>query len=281
VRLERALLDLTTETTMRRVLITGSSSGLGFLAGKLLVEQGHRVVLHARDDAKARATKAALPGCDAVVVGDVSSMAGMTSVAEQANALDRFDAVIHNVALGSEERRVPTSDGMTELFSVNVVAPYVLTALIERPERLIYLSSDMHAGGNERLEDPQWETRPWSGGRAYSDTKLYDLMLALYLARRWPDTLVNAVDPGWVPTRMGGSNAPGDALDGATTQAWLAVSDEPSARVTGHYFHHQKPQRFKKAASQPAAQERLVEYLELLTGIKLPRATLTPRSGGR
>ena len=254
----------------RTVLITGSSSGLGFLAGKLLVEQGHRVVLHARDDAKARDSKQKLPGCEAVVVGDVSTLAAMKSVAEQANALGRFDAVIHNVALGSERRRVETPDGVTQVFAVNVLAPYVLTALIERPARLIYLGSGMHEGGDERLADPQWQTRRWSGWQAYSDTKLYDLMLALYLARRWPDVLVNAVDPGWVPTRMGGRSAPDDLAEGAATQAWLAVSDEPSATVSGRYFHHRKPRRFKRAASDPDAQERLVAYLERLTGIALP-----------
>jgi NAD(P)-dependent dehydrogenase (short-subunit alcohol dehydrogenase family) len=255
---------------MRRIFVTGSSDGLGFLAGKLLIEQGHRVVLHARDETKGRALKARLPGCDAVALGDVSTMAAMKSVADQVNGLGRFDAVIHNVAVGTHEQRILTPDGITQLFAVNVVAPYVLTASIDRPGRLIYLSSDMHAGGDERLEDPQWETRSWNSHQAYSDTKLHDLTLSMYLAHRWPDVLVNAVNPGWVRTRMGGRDAPGDALQGATTQAWLAVSEEPTATVTGRYFHHQEPQPFNPAASRPDVQERLVEYLERLTGIRLP-----------
>ena len=255
---------------MRRIFITGSADGLGLLAGKMLVEQGHGVVLHARSESRAREIKDKLPGCEHVVVGDVSTLGAMKTVADQVNALGRFDAVIHNVAIGASEERVLTTDGLTQLFAVNVVAPYVLTALIGRPERLIYLSSDMHAGGDESLDDPQWKARPWNSTQAYSDTKLYDLTLCMLVARRWPHALVNAVDPGWVPTRMGGANAPGDLVDGATTQAWLAVSEEPSAKVSGRYFHHQKHRSFKRSASRPEVQEHLLEYLEQVTRIQLP-----------
>jgi NAD(P)-dependent dehydrogenase (short-subunit alcohol dehydrogenase family) len=256
---------------MRRIFITGSSDGLGFLAGQLLLEQGHSVVLHARNDTRARELKARLPGCEAVVIGDVSTIAEMKSVAAQVNALGRFDAVIHNVAIGAYEDRVVTPDGVTQIFAINVVTPYVLTALITQPKRLIYLSSDMHAGGNdEDLEDPQWEARPWNSSQAYSETKLHDLTLSMNVARRWPHVLVNALDPGWVPTRLGGSNAPGNVLNGATTQAWLAVSDEPSAKVSGFYFYHQKPQPLKRSASRPDVQERLIEYLVRITRIRIP-----------
>jgi NAD(P)-dependent dehydrogenase (short-subunit alcohol dehydrogenase family) len=195
----------------------------------------------------------------------------MKSVAAQVNALGRFDAVIHNVAVGTREARVMSADGITEIFAVNVVAPYVLTALIAPPKRLIYLSSDMHAGGDdEELRDPQWETRPWNGSQAYSDTKLYDLILSMFIARRWPGVLVNAVNPGWVPTRMGGKNAPDDLREGATTQAWLAVSDDPSAMVSGSYFYHQKMRRFKSSAAEPVVQDRVIAYLQRLTRITIP-----------
>ena len=235
-----------------------------------MCEQGHSVVLHARNDTRARELKDRLPGCQAVVIGDVSTIAEMKSVADQVNALGRFDAVIHNVAIGAYEDRVMTADGITQIFAVNVVTPYVLTALTTQPKRLIYLSSDMHAGGNdEDLQDPQWETRPWNSSQAYSETKLHDLTLSMHLARRWSHVLVNALDPGWVPTRLGGNNAPGNLQEGATTQAWLAVSDEPSAKVSGFYFYHQKPQPFKRSASRPEVQERLVEYLERITHIRL------------
>jgi NAD(P)-dependent dehydrogenase (short-subunit alcohol dehydrogenase family) len=254
---------------MRRIFITGSSDGLGFLAGKLLLEQGHKVVLHARSETKARLMKDKLPDCEAVVVGDVSTLKEMKSIAEQVNKLGRFDSVIHNVGVYTTENRNLTADGLTQLFAVNVVAPYVLTALIDQPERLIYLSSDMHTSGDENLDDPQWEKRSWNSSQAYSDSKLYDLMLSKYLARRWPQVNVNAVNPGWVPTKMGGQGAPDNLIEGATTQVWLAASDEAQAKVSGHYFFHQKSRPFKQAASRPELQERLIQYLEERTGIRI------------
>lgn len=195
----------------RRVFITGSSDGLGMLAGKQLAQQGHRVVLHARNAQRAATTRASLPDCEAIVVGDVSTLAGIRSVAEQANALGRCDAVIHNVGIGDRElRRIETVDGLSQLFAINVVAPYLLTALMERPDRLVYLSSSMHNGGDASLADLQWEKRAWNGSQAYSDSKLHDMILAMGVARRWPTVRSNAVEPGWVPTRMGGAYAPDD-----------------------------------------------------------------------
>jgi NAD(P)-dependent dehydrogenase (short-subunit alcohol dehydrogenase family) len=145
---------------MARVLVTGSSEGLGLLAGQIIQDEGHAVTLHARNPARAADARAGLPGCEAVVVGDVSSLDGMRAVAEQANALGTFDAVIHNVAIGYQERRRnQTGDGVEQVFAVNVLAPYLLTALIHRPRRLIYLSSGMHRGGTPSLDDPQWTQR--------------------------------------------------------------------------------------------------------------------------
>jgi NAD(P)-dependent dehydrogenase (short-subunit alcohol dehydrogenase family) len=214
---------------MAKILITGSSDGLGLMAGRLLAEQGHTVVLHARNAARAAATRAALPAAAAVLVGDVSTLAAMRDVAAQANAWGRFDAVIHNVAIGYREQgRVQTADGLSQLWAVNVLAPYVLTALMHRPDRLVYLSSGMHSGGDASLEDPQWAARRWNGSQAYADSKLHDVLLAFGVARRWPDVVANAMTPGWVPTRMGGPGAPDDMDQAHRTQAWLAVSDAPA-----------------------------------------------------
>jgi NAD(P)-dependent dehydrogenase (short-subunit alcohol dehydrogenase family) len=117
----------------------------------------------------------------------------------------------------------------------------VLTALIAKPDRLVYLSSDMHASGCNRLDDLQWERSPWDGYQAYSDTKLHDLMLSMYVARLWADVLVNALDPGWVPTQLEGANAPGNLADCAKMQVWLAVSNDAPARVSGAYFFTTNP----------------------------------------
>ncbi len=255
---------------MARVLITGSSDGLGLLAGRQLAAQGHKVVLHARSEARAQAARGKLADCEAVVIGDVATLAAMRSVADQANALGRFDAVIHNVAIGyTESGRHETEDGMTQIFAVNVAAPYVLTACIDRPARLIYLSSGMHRQGNPDLDDAQWKKRRWNASQAYADTKLHDTILAMALARRWPEVLVNAVDPGWVPTKMGGRGAPDDLDQGAETQAWLAVSEEPAARVSGGYFHHRRRAKMAPAAEDEAVQDRLLAYLAQLCGIAI------------
>ncbi|TQS46066.1 SDR family NAD(P)-dependent oxidoreductase [Cryptosporangium phraense] len=251
---------------MSRIFITGSSDGLGLLAGRLLVDQGHRVTLHARTDDRADDARKALPDADAVVVGDVSSVAATRSVAAQVNALGRHDAVIHNVAVGYQEpRRIETTDALAHVFAVNVLAPYLLTALITRPDRLVYLSSGMHRGGRADLVDPQWTDRHWNGSRAYSESKLYDLMLARAVARHWPDVPANAVDPGWVPTRMGGRGAPDDLAQGAETQAWLAVAG-PS--VTGRYFYHREPH--SATPTGPTDEDALLAYCADLTGTPLP-----------
>ena len=259
---------------MARVFITGSSEGLGLLAGQIIQEEGHAVTLHARNDARAADARAALPGCQAVAVGDVSTLSGMRAVAEQANALGTFDAVIHNVGIGYQERRRDeTPDGVERVFAVNVLAPYVLTALMHRPRRLVYLSSGMHRGGTPSLDDPQWTTRRWNGAEAYADSKLWDIVLAFAVARRWPDVRSNALEPGWVPTRMGGAGAPDDLTEGAVTQAWLAVSDDPAANVTGESFFHRKRRSPHPATRDPALQDGLLAHCAALSGVTLPPMT--------
>jgi NAD(P)-dependent dehydrogenase (short-subunit alcohol dehydrogenase family) len=255
---------------MASIFITGSADGLGLMAGELLASQGHAVVLHARNEARARAARTALPGAAAVVVGDLSTIAAMRSVADQANSLGRFDAVIHNVGIGYREpRRVTTEDGLSQLWAVNVLAPYVLTALMERAGRLVYLSSGMHMSGDDNLEDLQWEHRRWNGSQAYADTKFHDVLLAFGIARRWPDVLCNALEPGWVPTRMGGSGAPDDLSQACVTQAWLAASDDPAAQVTGGYFYHQRPRRVNPSTRREKLQEQLLYDCRRTSGIEL------------
>ncbi|MGY1751391.1 SDR family NAD(P)-dependent oxidoreductase [Modestobacter sp. SYSU DS0511] len=256
---------------MSRVLITGSTDGLGLMAGQLLAAQGHAVTLHARNDSRADDARAALPAAEAVVVGDLSTIAGMRTVASQAEALGRFDAVVHNAAVGYREpRRIETEDGLAHVFAVNVLAPYLLTALISRPERLVYLGSGMARGGNSALDDLQWTRRRWNGSQAYADSKLWDVVLAFAVARRWPDVATNAVEPGWVPTRMGGAGAPDDLSQGPVTQAWLAVGDDAEARSSGGYWYHQRRREAPAVASDVAVQEGLLAACADLTGVELP-----------
>jgi NAD(P)-dependent dehydrogenase (short-subunit alcohol dehydrogenase family) len=256
---------------MARVLITGSSDGLGLMAARLLVEDGHAVTLHARNEKRGADTRQALPTAEHVVIGDLESVAGMHQVADQANALGRYQAVIHNAGIGYREpRRVETVDGVSHLFAVNVLAPYLLTALMTAPDRLVFLSSGMHRSGDPDLDDLQWTRRGWNGAQAYSDSKLFDVVLAFAVARRWPGVLSNALEPGWVATKMGGSGAPDDLSQAPVTQAWLAVSDDPAATVTAGYFFHQRPREVHPAARVVAVQEGLLQRCAQLTGTPLP-----------
>lgn len=256
---------------MARVFITGSADGLGLMAARLLIEQGHSAVLHARNEQRGRDAMSAVPGSEAVVIGDLSSIAEMRNVAEQANALGKFDAVIHNAAVGYQEpRRIETKDGLPHVFAVNTLAPYVLTALIKRPKRLVYLSSGLHQGGDKSLEDLEWKSRAWSGQQAYSDSKFHDVVLAFAIARRWPDVLSNALEPGWVATKMGGPRAPDHLDQGHRTQVWLAVSDDAAARVTGEYFFHLKQRAPNPAARDAKVQERLLAACKKFSGVELP-----------
>ncbi len=256
---------------MTRIFITGSSDGLGRNAAKLLVEQGHAVVLHARNQARGRDAMAAVPGAEAVTTGDLASIAQTRGLAEQVNALGRFDAVIHNAAIGfRERRRITTEDGLAHVFVVNTLAPYLLTVLIQRPQRLVYVSSELHRRGDASLEDLNWERRPWRGNQAYSDTKLHDALLAFAVARRWPGVRSNALEPGWVATKMGGAHATGDLDAGHRTQAWLAASDDPGADVTGGYFFHMSPRKPSGALHDTIRQDMLLATCARLTGVALP-----------
>ena len=254
---------------MSRVLITGSTDGLGFLAAKMLASQGHQVVLHARNSDRAAQVRRRLPAAEAVVAGDLSSMAETRGVADQANRIGEMDAVIHNAGTGyNVPRRMETEDGLFQTFAVNVLAPYILTALIKRPGRLVFMSSGMHRGADADFSDIHWTRRSWNSSASYSESKLYDLLLSCAFARYWPKVFSNAVDPGWVPTRMGGPSAPGDLNEGTRTQVWLAVSRDKGARVTGKYFHHMEQQPPDPRAHHEAKQDRLMEICALLSGIE-------------
>jgi len=248
------------------------------MAARLLADDGHAVTLHARNDRRANDARQALPSAEAVLVGDLASIGGMRQVAEGANATGQYDAVIHNAGIGyRESRRVATEDGLEHVFAVNALAPYLLTALIAAPERLVYLSSGMHRGGNADLSDPQWVSRRWNGSQAYSDSKLFDTVLAFAVARRWPAVLSNSVEPGWVATKMGGPGAPDDMSLGPVTQAWLAVSDDPAARVSGEFFYHQQSLRVHPAARDTGFQDQLLDYCASLTGVPLPAGAAPSR----
>jgi NAD(P)-dependent dehydrogenase (short-subunit alcohol dehydrogenase family) len=253
---------------MSRILITGSADGLGLMAARLLIEEDHEVVLHARNEQRAEQALAGAPGAATAFARDLSSIGQTRLLAADANAYGRFDAVIHNAGVGYREPRSETEDGLEHVFAINVLAPYLLTALMDRPDRLVYLSSGMHQAGDPDFADLQWERRRWEGAQAYSDSKLLDAALAVIVAARWSDVAANAVEPGWVATKMGGAGAPDDLSQGPLTQVWLAASPE-TAEITGGYFYHQRPRRLAPLAHDQELHQLLLESCEALTGVRL------------
>ena len=249
---------------MARILVTGSTTGLG-LAAAALLDDGHDVVLHARSRARAADLRKIARRAAGVVIGDLAELDQTRRLADDVNELDPLDAVIHNAGIYTERAPNRTAEGHPRVFAVNVLAPYLLTAGIRRPARLIYLSSGMHTGGRPSLDDLDWTRRRWNGTQAYSDSKLLVTALAVAIARHWSDVYSNAVDPGWVPTRMGGPGAPDDLDLGYQTQVWLATSNDPEARVSGKYWYHRKAQLPAKPATDTAFQNQLLGRLAELT----------------
>ncbi|WP_275166571.1 SDR family NAD(P)-dependent oxidoreductase [Citrobacter koseri] len=241
-----------------RVFITGSTDGLGRAAADTLLAEGHDVVVHARSHTRLSAVGDLIDRGAIATIGDLSDSGQIRDLAGQVNEIGQMDAVIHNAGILSG----------SPLLMVNVVAPYLLTALIRRPRRLIYLSSSMHTGGSTRLEGIDWSGR--TAAASYSDSKLFVTTLAAAVARRWPEVFSNAVDPGWVPTKMGGSGAPDDLRLGHLTQEWLAVSNDPAALTSGGYWHHQQRLSPHPAVNDPRFQDRLLAALARAAGATLP-----------
>jgi NAD(P)-dependent dehydrogenase (short-subunit alcohol dehydrogenase family) len=240
---------------MTRVFITGSADGLGQLAAKALIAQGHQVVLHARNEKRGQEALDKVTGAETVVTADLGTIDDTKQLASKVNALGRFDAVIHNAGV----YRAPAE----EIFAVNTLAPYILTCLIQTPKRLIYLSSDMHLQGRSKLDS----FKTGISRITYSDSKLHVLMLCKAVARKWPQVYANVVDPGWVPTKMGGQGAPDDLQKGYETQVWLAVSNDEKAKVSGRYFHHQKERRHNPEADDVLLQDKFLNLCEEITAL--------------
>jgi NAD(P)-dependent dehydrogenase (short-subunit alcohol dehydrogenase family) len=258
------------QNKMARVFITGSADGLGQMAAALLVKQGHQVVLHARNEDRGRYAMSKVPGAERVLIADLSSMEETKNLAAEVNSSGHFDAIIHNAGVYQVSIQDQTVDGLPLLFTVNSLAPYILTAMIQKPERLVYLSSGMHMQGNSRPNSLEYTSSGFRNTVTYSDTKLHDIILCKAVARIWTGVYANAVNPGWVPTRMGGSAATDNLEKGFQTQVWLAVSDDEKAKVSGRYFYHQKENRYLAAADDISLQEKFISLCAQISGIDFP-----------
>jgi NAD(P)-dependent dehydrogenase (short-subunit alcohol dehydrogenase family) len=255
---------------MAKIFITGSADGLGLMEARMLVSLGHQVVLHGRSRKRADEALALAPGALSAVAGDLANIAETKSLADQVNELGPFDAVIHNAGIYLDPRGIRTVDRLPLVFAVNSLAPYILTCLIRRPKRLVYTSSGLHRSGDASLRDLTWSSRPWQDSSAYADSKLHNVILAFAVARKWPDVLSNAVDPGWAATRMGGPGAPDSIEVGSRTQVWVASSRDKEALVSGRYFHHGQLGNCHPAAADPAVQEKYLSECERFSGVVFP-----------
>ncbi|OOF97365.1 hypothetical protein ASPCADRAFT_143775 [Aspergillus carbonarius ITEM 5010] len=258
---------------MGRILVTGSSEGLGLEAARQLVQRGHTVYLHARNERRALDARSACPGAAGVLTADLSNLAETRKLAEEANALGDFDAIIHNAGMLNGPFRKTPDTGMPAIAAVNVLAPYVLSCLLRPPKRIVYIASQLHRQADTSAEDVFWFKRGEAEFRdfpAYCDSKFHVILLANAVARRFKNTSVSSVHPGWIATKLGGRGAPDSLEDGVATYVMLAEGcDAPNQ--PGRYFDPKKKVGMPLAATADIPlQEKLVKACEEVTGLTLP-----------
>jgi NAD(P)-dependent dehydrogenase (short-subunit alcohol dehydrogenase family) len=229
------------------ILITGSTDGIGLGTAKMLVSQGHHVLLHGRNPSKLEAVETALsrlPGGGSTegYVADLSRMADVEALAKAVTSRhDRLDVTLNNAGV-FKTLEIITPDGLDVRFAVNTIAPYLLTQrllpLLGTSGRVINLSSAAQSpvdpealAGRFRLGDME----------AYAQSKLaltmWSRSLALELEGRGPAVI--AVNPGsLLGTKMvkeGFGTAGKDIRIGAEILVRAALSDEFAA-ASGRYF---------------------------------------------
>jgi len=255
-----------------RILITGSSDGLGLLTAKLLAKNSHQVTLHARNASRASDAFSACPSAHNCLTGDLSTIAGIKAFAQEANKHGPYDAVMHNAGLYLGPFRA-TEDGLPALVAVNTVAPYILSCLMAKPSRLIFVSSGLHQNGNAALTDITWQQRgeaQWgNGAQGYADSKLHNIMFGFAFHRKF-GIATASVDPGWVKTKMGGPNAMDDLDAAVETFAMVCTGEGEAGKKEVGHFYQMKERGFREEAEDVERQEKLLKILEEVTGVKVP-----------
>jgi NAD(P)-dependent dehydrogenase (short-subunit alcohol dehydrogenase family) len=263
------------------VLVTGASSGIGRATALGLAAMGAHVAITGRDRARTEAAatevREAGGGQVDVFVADMSSLEEVRRLAAEVLAsLPRIDVLVNNVG-GYWDTRHRTADGFERTFALNHLAPFLLTGLLldrlqqSAPARVVTVSSGAHTMGRIDFDDLMGE-RSYSGMRAYSQSKLANILFTYELARRLGSggVTANAVHPGMVNTGFGAEDAGAiqrlftplmrpfmkSPAQGAATSVFLASSDE-AAGVTGCYFAGGKRRASSKRSQDEAMALRL------------------------
>ena len=275
-------------------LITGATSGIGEITAHALAEMGATVVVVSRDPQRCANTvdrirrETGRPKVD-YLVGDLSSQAQVRRVAEEfQRRYPRLDVLVNNAGALFMQRQVST-DGIEMTFALNHLAYFLLTNLLidrlktSQAARIVNVSSDAHRGARLNFNDLQGE-HGYNGWRAYSQSKLANLLFTFELARRLEGSQItaNAMHPGFVATNFGKNNSTlfnlGMRLThrlalspekGAETITYLSASPEVEG-VTGKYFVKKKPVRADPAAYDRQAAERLWQVSAAMTGVGQP-----------
>ena len=269
------------------VLVTGANAGIGRATATELARRGARVLMACRDCGRGTEARAALiaevPGARTeLLVADLSSGEGVRSLAEQTlQHTDRLDVLVNNAGVFTRQH-TPTAEGLETQFAVNHLAPFLLTNLLRdllvksAPARVVTVSSEAHKRGQISFDDLQGE-QSYSGMKAYSQSKLANLLFNRELARRFGGTGVtaNALHPGVIATQLLFTGfAPIRLLRpflktpeaGARTSVFLAVAPAVE-RLTGLYFVDFEPARPSQAARDDGAARRLWRISAELTGM--------------
>jgi retinol dehydrogenase 14 len=275
----------------RTVLVTGATGGIGRATALGLAALGAHLAITGRDRGSTQGAagelRAAGGGQVAVFVADLSSQSQVRRLAEEAlQRLSRIDVLVNNVG-GHWNTRHVTADGLERTFALNHLAPFLLTNLLldrlqqSAPARVVTVSSNAHAQGRIDFDDLQGE-RSYSGARAYSQSKLANVLFTYELARRLPATSVtaNALHPGVTRTSFGAEDPGGvqrllvplmrpfmkAPAQGAATSIHLASAPDLE-QVTGRYFANSKPKRSSKRSYDEAAAARLWRVSADLVGL--------------
>lgn len=279
-------------TNGRVVVVTGATSGIGRAAATAIARSGARLVLVARDAARAAATVDEIGRATGnrdvdVVLGDLAVQADVRAVAETVGARHpRIDVLLNNAGV-VHLKRTTTPDGIETTLAVNHLAPFMLTLLLRdalraaAPARIVTVASEAHRFGRLDFDD-LGNARRYRTMRVYGQSKLCNILFTYELARRLAGARVtaNCLHPGAVATRLGQNNGRVATVltkllapffrspeGGADTAVHLALSPEV-ADATGAYFANRRPIRSSRITYDECVQRRLWDASEALTGVR-------------